>query len=214
MMNQKKPKGFTLLEVLIAMAIFAMVGMAANAILNRVIGINEASKEQFDELVKIQRVFMIMERDFLQAVPRAARLNGETNDVVMMGAKDWAESEADGISFVRSGWDNPQWRLPRSTLQPVTYRLQEGRLERLYANYVDNIIGAEPKVRVLLEGVEDLRFEYILPTTSESELNTDNPPAETYAGAALPRAVIVTLLTKELGELRRVFLMPVVGAAS
>lgn len=205
--------GFTLLEVLIAMAIFTMVGMAANAVLNRVIGINEASKEQFDALVEVQRTFMIMERDFLQATPRAARLNGEMNQVVMMGTKDWADSEADGISFVRSGWDNPQWRLPRSTLQPVTYRLQEQRLERLYGNYVDNVIGFEPKVRVLLEDVEDFTVEYIVSSGDSNIGRTDTASSavESYQGTTLPRAVKITLLTKEFGELSRTFLMPVSG---
>ncbi len=204
-------KGFTLLEILIAMAIFTMVGLAANAILNRVIGMNETSKRQFDNLQKLQRTFMIMDRDFLQAVPRPTRVNGEATDIVMMGAKDWVDSETDGVSFVRNGWDNPQWRLPRSTLQPVSYRLQDGRLERLYTNYVDNVIGFEPKIRVLLEDVEDFRVEYIVKTQQTTGSKSEPDRAESYSGQSLPHAVVVTITTKEFGAIERLFLMPVVS---
>ena len=44
-----------------------------------------------------------IERDLQQAVPRAARVNGEKQDVVMSGGET-DDSDDDGIGFVRGGW--------------------------------------------------------------------------------------------------------------
>ncbi len=137
-------RGFTLIEILIAMAIFTLIGLASTGLLTTVIDSNDISEERFAKLQLLQRAMITIERDLQQAVPRASRVNGEKQDVVMAGGET-DDSDDDGIGFVRGGWHNPQLMLPRSTLQFVAYRLQENKLERLYSNYVDNVIGYEPE---------------------------------------------------------------------
>lgn len=198
--------GFTLLEILVAMAIFTIIGLASNAVLSSVIDSNSLSSERFDKLQTLQRAMLMIERDVLQAVHRPIRVEGETNDVVMSGEKNLFESETDGIGFVRSGWQNPQLRLPRSTLQAVGYRLQEGRLERLYGNYVDNVIGYEPKVRVLLTDVEDFSVEFFV-SQNEEEVEEESAWEEKYTGTVIPRALAITIVSKDFGEIRREFLL-------
>ena len=144
---QKPPLGFTLLEILVAMAIFTLIGLASTAVLSSVIDSDELSTERFGKLQTLQRAMLTLERDILQATARPIRVEGETNPVVLSGGGDLFQSETDGLGLVRSGWHNPQLMLPRSTLQAVAYRLQEGQLQRLYGNYVDNVIGYEPKIK-------------------------------------------------------------------
>lgn len=201
----KKSSGFTLLEILIAMAIFTTIGFASNAVLTTVIASNEESTERFDKLQVLQRAMMIMERDVLQVAHRAIRVEGEVNETVISGGANMLESEADGIGFVRGGWQNPQLMLPRSTLQAVGYRLQEGRLERLYGNYVDNVIGYEPKIRVLMEDVEDFRVEFYTGAAQANE--REQSWAERYTGTQIPEALAITIVSKDFGEIRREFLL-------
>ena len=132
------------------MAIFTLIGLASTGLLTTVIDSNDLSSERFEKLQQLQRAMVIIERDIQQAVPRPVRAEGETQTVVMAGG-EVDDSDGDGIGFVRGGWHNPQLMLPRSTLQYVAYRLDEDRLERLYSNYVDNVIGYEPKTRTLLD---------------------------------------------------------------
>lgn len=198
-------QGFTLLEILIAMAIFTLIGLASTSVLTSVIDSDELSSQRFEKLEVLQRAMLTLERDILQAMPRAIRINGESSSTVMSGGEDLFGSEADGIGLVRGGWHNPQYMLPRSTLQAVGYRLQEGQLQRLYGNYLDNVIGYEPKVKVLLEDVDDLQIEFL--PQSSGETDDENAWQEDYNAAVLPVAVAVTISTKTFGLIRREFVL-------
>lgn len=198
-------KGFTLLEILIAMAIFTLIGLASTSVLTSVIDSDKLSTERFDKLEKLQRAMLVIERDILQAQPRAVRLVGEENEQVITGGKNLFESDADGLHFVRGGWHNPQLMLPRSTLQSVVYRLRDNQLQRLYGNYVDNVIGWEPKEKTLLGDVEDFKVEYLVGDLEDPE--SESEWQETYTAVVLPRAIAIEITTKDFGLIRREFLM-------
>lgn len=207
-----RQRGFTLIEVLIAMAIFAMIGLASTSILTTVIDSNALSEERFTKLQLLQRAMTTIERDIQQAVPRPIRVNGEKQEVVLAGG-EVDGSDDDGIGFVRTGWHNPQLMLPRSSLQYVAYRLRENSIERLYGNYVDNVIGYEPKVLVLLEDIESFKVEFIAPNASVSSVKDEDDLtwSEGYQGKELPRAVAVELVSKDFGKIRREFVLTTGG---
>ncbi|BDX04593.1 type II secretion system minor pseudopilin GspJ [Planctobacterium marinum] len=198
-------KGFTLLEILVALAVFTLIGLASHSVLNTVLDTDEVSTERFSKLQDLQRAMSIIERDLQQAVERAARVQqGQSNNVVISGGLNAFESDADGLAFVRAGWANPQLILPRSTLQGVGYRLQSGELQRLYGNYVDNVIGTEPKIRVLLTDIEDLQFQFRV-SRNKSNSNDDNIWQDTYTGNQLPFAIAIEIASTEFGLIRREF---------
>ncbi|GAA6183932.1 MULTISPECIES: type II secretion system minor pseudopilin GspJ [Alteromonadaceae] len=201
----QKQRGFTLIEIMIAVAIFTLIGIASTSVMTAVIDSDELSENRFEKLQTLQRAMLTIERDMLQAVPRAVRLDGEENTQVMHAEKNFLESEADGFAFVRAGWQNPQLMLQRSTLQSVGYRMQEGRLERLYGNYVDNVVGYEPKVRVLLTKVDDFQVHFLL---NSGEDSADSQSwDDSYAQDTLPVAVKITITSQEFGVIERKFLM-------
>ena len=191
-------RGFTLLEILIALAIFTLIGLASNAVLTSVLDSNRLSTERFDQLQQLQRAMLTIERDLLQAVPRPIRIEGESNNTAFSGDQHAYESEFYGVGFVRGGWHNPQLVLPRSTLQPVVYRVQEGQLQRLYSPFVDNVVGTEPKVKVLLEGVEGFAIEFV---------TTEDEKSDSFAGSDLPNAVRLHLNLTAFGEIQRLLLL-------
>jgi general secretion pathway protein J len=147
---------------------------------------------------------LTIERDIMQAMPRSTRVEGELNDTVMVAGENVLDSEADGLGFVRGGWHNPQLMLPRSTLQAVGYRLQENQLQRLYGNYVDNVIGYEPKVRVLLSDIEDFQVTFL---TDVKNLDDPETWQEDYSSETLPFAISVTIVSTTFGEIHRDFLV-------
>lgn len=197
-------RGFTLIEILVAMAIFTIIGLASTGVLNSVINSDQLSSERFAKLEELQRAMLTIERDILQIVPRALRVNGEAIGLVISGGEDVLSSDADGLGFVRAGWHNPQMLLPRSTLQAIGYRMQEGQLQRLYGNYVDNVIGYEPKVKVLLSDIEDFRVSFL---TDAEQIEEPDDWEESYANANLPVAISITLVSKTFGEIRREFIL-------
>lgn len=196
----KAQRGFSLLEILIAMAIFTLIGVASTGLLTTVIDSNKLSGERFDKLQQMQRAMLIIERDIQQAIARPVRIEGEVSEVVMQGGLN-TESDGDGLTFVRSGWLNPQFMLPRSTLERVSYRMLENRLERLSSHYLDNPIGYEPKIRVLLDDVTDFRVEFFVGDTKNKELEW----RESYTGGVLPHGIALEIETNTFGLIRREF---------
>jgi len=200
-------RGFTLIEILIAMAIFTLIGLASTGLLTTVIDSNSLSDERFRKLQQLQRAMVTIERDIQQSVPRAMRVEGEKQDLVMLGGRlenSSADSDGDAIGFVRGGRHNPQLMLPRSSLQYVAYRLRDNALERLYTNYVDNVVGYEPKTRVLLEDVESFTVQFISPEKKISD-STKLSWSERYQGATLPKAVAIEFVSSDFGLIRREF---------
>ncbi len=196
----RNQSGFTLVEILVAMAIFALIAVGSVTMLSAVTTQNELSDERMKTLQDMQRAMLIIERDFLQMVPRKTRVEGQVSDTLVFAEKFSFESDSGAIGFVRSGWHNPQLTLHRSTMQSVAYRTQDKKLERLYSSYVDNAIGFEPKARVLLEGVESISFEFLEKFDSKKFEWTQAKSVE-----ELPIAVAIIIESEAYGEIRREF---------
>ncbi|MFT4806947.1 MAG: general secretion pathway protein J [Paraglaciecola sp.] len=203
-LSNKYTSGFTLIEILVAMAIFTIIGLASTGVLTSVINSDQLSSERFAKLEELQRAMLTIERDLLQIVPRAVRINGEPVSAVITGGEDIFDSDADGLGFVRLGWHNPQMLLPRSSLQAVGYRIQEEQLQRLFGNYVDNVIGYEPKVKVLLSDIEDFKVSFL---TEIEQLEEPEEWKDTYSNTTLPIAISITIISRTFGEIRREFML-------
>jgi len=195
-----KQRGFTLIEVLVAMAILAVVIMATHQILDSTTKAKEASDEKIAELNGLQTAFRLMDQDFSQMTQRTVRNEaGDAQEQYLLAGRYILESQYDGIAFVRDGWVNPINLLPRSELQAVGYRVLDDNLERIYRVYVDQLDNMEPRVQVVLKGIEELKFEF---------LDANNEWQEQWQIKALPKAVAVTLQQIEAEPIRRVFLVP------
>jgi len=146
--------GFTLLEVLIAIAIFSVVSLASFTIFDTVLRGDESSKVRSERQNELQRAFLLMERDFTQIAKRNMRINGEApSSRFLQTADDSFLADEQAIAFVRNGWTNPGLLLPRGDMQSVAYRLVDENLERLHYNFVDAVVGQEPKIRPLIKQV-------------------------------------------------------------
>ncbi len=201
-----KQRGFTLIELLVAMAILAVVIMATHQILDSTTKAKEASDEKIAELNGLQTAFRLMDQDFSQMTQRTVRNEaGDAQEQYLLAGRYILESQYDGIAFVRDGWVNPINLLPRSELQAVGYRVLDDNLERVYRVYVDQLDNMEPRVQVVLKGIEELKFEF---------LDANNEWQEQWQIKALPKAVAVTLQQIEAEPIRRVFLVPGQGKNS
>ncbi len=102
-------RGFTLVEMLLALAILAALSIAAMAVLQNVLRADSLTREKTLHVEALQRTFSQMAADFNQIIPRRSR--GAPTSFAgrfQLSSDDWA------IAFSRNGWPNPLGMLPRS----------------------------------------------------------------------------------------------------
>jgi len=153
----KSAYGFTLLEILIALFIFAIVGVIASSGLRSVLKDQEVSTRKSTQLAQLQLAMIVIERDFMQMVNRPVR--AENGDI--LPALIANENEQSSLQFTHAGYMNPQATRTRSTLQRVRYRLSEGRLLRETWPVLDRATTQAPDMQVLLTGVRSMTFEFL-----------------------------------------------------
>ncbi|MDG1752894.1 MAG: type II secretion system minor pseudopilin GspJ [Thalassotalea sp.] len=196
--NQLKSSGFTLIEVLLAIAIFAMISLASFSVFDGVIQSERFSNEKMQRLNDIQRAWLVIERDYLQIAQRSMRIEGEAPLENFIHTENASFSSSDaGIAFVRHGWTNPGLLIPRSDLQSVAYRVYENTLERLHFNFVDAVNGEEPKIRKLIEQVTAFNLEYFY----------KNKWQNTLINNQLPQAIKLIIETQDIGIIERKFIV-------
>lgn len=197
MRHKMMRNGFTLIEVVIAIAILAVIGLASSSVLLQMTQADEASSAQREVMTELQFSFLLIERDVRQMVARPTRkLEGEERNIYVTNDGDIVDSDMGGLGFVRAGWQNPADLLPRAELQPVAYRVRENVLQRVHGPFVDDVSG-EPSVQNLLTNVVD--FQVVLDRNGESYERWSQPNQ-------LPDLVRVTIEHETLGKLERVLL--------
>ena len=196
--RQKSP-GFTLLELLVSMSIFATLGLGAYQMLQTVADSHQRVRSSAEAFTGLNLAYSIIQRDFNQFAPRAVRDEyGEVLPTIDFENEDYI------IEFTRRGWRNPAGR-QRSRLQRVAYSLdfEEETLTRHFWKVLDRAEDSEPISQLLLEGVTDFRVTGF----SGDESAIDREFILEDEEAAAPLAVEVVISTNALGESYRLFQM-------
>ncbi len=190
--------GFTLLELVIVIAIFAVFSLMAYGGLDAVLKTRVQVEAAQDRLAQLQKAYLRLRNDLQQVRFRPIR-DGFGDPQPALRATDNAYLE-----FTRGGWSNPLG-LPRPGLERVAYRFEDGELIRASWRVLDQSQDSKPVEIVLLDGLDDVRWQYL---DSEREWRNRWPgdsPDRPAAELAPPQGVEVTLRTKDLGELRFLF---------
>ncbi|MBE0364294.1 general secretion pathway protein J [Pseudoalteromonas ulvae UL12] len=195
-----KQRGFTLLEVMVALGILGFIVVATHQIFQTSLRTNELSEQTIAELEGLQTTFRLMEQDFSQISRRIGRNEaGDSAEQYLIAGRNLLDSQFDGVGFVREGWRNPAYLLPRSELQAVGYRVFDDNLERIYKVYVDSLDNSEPRKHVLLNNIEEFKVTY-----------RDNKGKwlEKWQNKELPLAVAIEITIKDMQPIKRLFLVP------
>ena len=205
MKSVKHTAGFTLLEFLIAVMVFAAVSMISFTTLDSILNSREHIEKINEDFQKLQMALTILQRDFNQIAFAPIRDEyGDPREAIEMN---------DGtdrlIEFSRSGWNNPGGRL-RSTMQRVGYTLEDNTLYREYWLQFNRAAEEQSVRAALLKDIETVEFEFL---DNDEQWHDQWPPINFSGNMILPEAIRINITFVNEDELSRVFDITAAGAA-
>lgn len=207
-----KSAGFTLIEILTALVILAIIGSITVLGLQTAIRAQDIINQKASRLSVIQSAIIIMERDLEQIINRPVMDgNGSLLPAVMVR---YAGGKA-SLEFTRTGYINPFSTYNRTTLQRVTYFWDGKSLLRSTWLVLDRVPGSTIQTQILIPHVTSFTILFMdqsrqmrpaeetptLPTDSQQKISPPQPP--------LPMAVEIDLTTEDAGTITR--LIPLSG---
>lgn len=198
----KHQQGFTLLELMVSISIFAVLSAMCYTGLNSTLFNTRITQSAIQELRTLQLAVLVIERDITQTINRNIRDEfGDFQGYVMSG------NGFDSIlQLTRSGWRNPADQV-RSNLQRVNYVLGEGVLYREFWTMLDRPDEATRIRTELLENVEKFEIRFL---DQSKQWNEQWPPLGSAGGPNLrtPIAIEVVLELETFGEIKRLLKLP------
>jgi len=190
--------GFTLLELLVALAIFAVMATLSYSGFNIILTTYQHTQRYTERLSQLQQTVTYLRHDIEQYLDRPIRDQYGDRQPAIQGFVDQFE-------FTRAGWRNPA-RQPRSQLQRLYYYLENHKLWRAYWPVLDRAQDTTAIKTALVDSVERFELRFL-----DSHLNWHDqwPPREHNESALQLAAIEVNLSIQDWDRLTWLFQLPV-----
>jgi general secretion pathway protein J len=189
--------GFTLLEILIAVAIVSIIAI----IMVRGLEIVVISKNRIDAanstIEELQLALTMIEQDLQQFVNRPVLDEAGNNEGALIIAGNPLT-----LTFTRGGYVNPEGVAKRSTLQRVSYQLHGLNLERVTWPILDRIESTPVLKRVLLKNVSALTLRFV---ANDQKFYNEWP----QQGQVIPDGIEMNITLENGKKIKRLFRMNV-----
>ncbi len=196
-------RGFTLLELLVALTIFAVIAIMAYSGLSAILTTHQQTNQHANKLARLQKTLLWLERDIEQHVARPIRDQYGDKQLALQGTISYVE-------LTRIGWRNPA-RQKRSSLQRVAYKLEDETLWRLYWSVLDRAQDTSFKKMNLLNEIKEIQLRYLdegLRWHKQWPLANFNAGVEDANNLPMLKAIEVTLTVVGWGQITRLFRVP------
>ncbi len=221
-------RGFTLVEVLMAIFISALIATISYQALSTAQRTAEGTKDVLHKFNQLDRTWQTIAADLRHLLPPQPGPEGVSNLFFAESLRGDAQGRQTVMYFNRRGWLNPMER-PRSDLQQVRYRVEEGVLWRDFRPHrnlpMDEFeFERSAYQQRLLEGVQDVQLRFLSPslasTRGRSALQGENytrdweptwPTVDASFGGVsqealmLPLAVVVRIEVEHVGTIERLY---------
>ena len=166
--------GFTLIEVLIAMAIFAVISAMTFQGLQTSMMVQQRAEQRSSELNDIQLVMTLLLDDFLNITrrPILPALGEDRLPAFQEDSDEYTKTDSYycEVSFSRAGLE--PGGLIRSGIHRVAYCQQEDKLYRLSWPVLDRAQDSQPVVSILLENVVSFDVRHYWSSAREQDQNS------------------------------------------
>lgn len=189
-------KGFTLLELMIAMSIFALISLLTMGGLSNALNTRAHTEEKLQRLTQMQMVFTILSREVQQHANRTIRdeygailepFSAETGDGII------------GLEFTHQGRFTFGDQI---SLQRVAYYQEDDKLIKKVWKVLDRVEDTKAVKQIVLEQVDSVTFSFFNSESSSEDGWEDSLPS---AEEGQTGGIKLTLISKEFGEIQKIF---------
>jgi general secretion pathway protein J len=200
----QKHKGFTLLEILIALFIFTIVAVIMTHALHIIFESQAGTEKRSERLSELQIANLLLLRDIEQTLNRPV-INGKNHhEAAFLGSNSQ-------FSLTHGGESNPGGEALRSTLQRVSYSIDKKNLIREVFPVLDQVQASQSHQRVLLGSIIEGHFDYL---DANGIFHNTWPPAEQTKSSSLPTAVRITLKLAGWGSFSQLYIIPAIDTST
>lgn len=192
-------RGFTLLEMVVAISIFAVIGAISYTSLDRFLSTRDAIEARNRDIARLQRAFGFFERDIRFMVARPIRDGlGEVVPAFLAGADGMTnDGSLMELTVALPSYQSPDWH----RLQRVGWALEDGRLTRRVWQVLDRDFDSVSRDVRLLDGVDSVELTYY---TRDAEDGGIDAKSEWEEPMMLPSGVEMVLTVAGGATYRRV----------
>ena len=182
----KYKKGFTLVELLVAIAIFAVLSMLGWKVFDYLLKVKDRNAEHENHLFELQDAYQQILRDSLQIIPLTANDGQELQAALVLNDRSFAFSKAgvsDPLKQGLSPYERIEYRFDAE--QKKVYRLKYSNLN------IPNRV--QPISSTLLQNVDDFRVTVLNPQELSQWPENLNDPNNVNELKKLPLGVKIQL---------------------
>lgn len=182
----RRTKGFTLLEILIAVMILAIIGVILTMGLTSVLKTKDRVNVASENLAETQVAMSVISNDLRQVVNRSIT---DTNGNQLLPFFTYNRNGT-VLAFTRAGYANPQNLELRSTLQRITYSLKNNTLERGTWQVLDRAPSSVVTYTPLLTNVAQIKWVFLGPS---KDMFYEWPSQNMSAYIPLPKGIEIII---------------------
>ncbi|RUR19758.1 type II secretion system protein GspJ [Legionella sp. km535] len=197
----KRNRGFTLIEILIALTVFAILASITSSVLYYSFNARTRVNEQADRLNSLQLAISIIQQDTTQTIERPIRGNEMRLFPGFVGQERYLELTRDGVA-------NPKSSEKRSTLKRIALVCEDDKLIRRTWSSLDPVNRNMHLDKVLVNNLNDCYFNYLNQNLQVLSEWREQALAQNQRKEPLPKAIQINLVLNDWGKLNLLFIIP------
>jgi len=160
-----KDQGFTLVEMLIALFIFAIISAGTMSALTTSLRGKTQMDTRISDIQNLETMRALIKADMSNVILRPSRdvLGGEAPYTLSGGVTDL-------ISFTRGGRANPGGLEPRGDMQRVTYLFEQGQLIRRHLAHENPAPNTPEFDRIMLSDLSSATMQFVSGETESAQV--------------------------------------------
>ncbi|MCV2450489.1 type II secretion system minor pseudopilin GspJ [Acinetobacter johnsonii] len=186
-----KRSGFTLVELLVAIAIFAVLSALGWKVFDYLIKIKERNTQHEQRLGQLQEAYQQVLRDTVQIVPVTANVAGQVQPAVML--------QNGQLTFSKTGVTDPLMQgIPPEERVEYIYKADEKKLYRYKYKNLNQTGNVQPETSVLLDSVDQFQIMLLNPNEMAQWPEVTLSENDVTQAKILPRGLKINLTVNEV----------------